>query len=46
MAADVVGVDMAVPQAAAAHHHYGVADPGPHLLEIRDGVVRAHAGST
>ena len=38
--ADVVGVDVAVPEAVAADHDDGVADAGPHLLEGLDGVVR------
>ena len=37
--ADVIGVDVAVPQAVAAHHDDGVADAGPHVLEGRDGLV-------
>ena len=44
--ADVVGVDVAVPQAVAADHDDGVADAGPHLLEGLDGVVGRGAGST
>ena len=34
--ADVVGVDVAVPQAVAADDDDRVADPGPHVLEGRD----------
>ena len=37
--ADVVGVDVAVPDAVAADHHDRVADAGPHVLERRDGLV-------
>ena len=37
--ADVVGVDVAVPQPVAADDDDGVADAGPHLLEGLDGVV-------
>ena len=37
---DVVGVDVAVPQPVAPDHHDGVADAGPHLLEVGHGVVR------
>ena len=37
--ADVVGVDVAVPDPVAAHHDDGVADAGPHVLERRDGLV-------
>ena len=37
--ADVVGVDVAVPQPFAAHHDDGVAEPGPHLFERPHGVV-------
>ncbi len=44
--ADVVGVDVAVPQPVAADHHDGVADAGPHLLERLDGVVGRATGST
>ena len=36
---DVVGVDVAVPEAVPADHHDGVADPGPDFLEGGDGVV-------
>ncbi len=38
-APDVVGVDVAVPQAFAAHHHDGVPDARPHLFEGPHGVV-------
>ena len=37
--ADVIGVDVAVPQAVPADHHDRVAEAGPHLLERRDGLV-------
>ena len=37
--ADVVGVDVAVPDAVAADHDDRVADAGPHVLERGDGVV-------
>ena len=37
--ADLVGVDVAVPQPVAADHHDGVAEAGPHLLEGGDGLV-------
>ncbi len=36
---DVVGVDVAVPQAVAAHHDDGVPEARPHLLERPHGVV-------
>ena len=36
---DVVGVDVAVPQAVAADDDDRVAEPGPHLAERRDGLV-------
>ena len=44
--ADVVGVDVAVPQAVAADHDDGVADARPHLLERLNGVVGRAPGST
>ena len=44
--ADVVGVDVAVPEAVAADDHDRVADAGPHVLERRDGRVRAPRGGT
>ncbi len=37
--ADVVGVDVAVPQALAADDDDRVADAGPHVLEGGDRVV-------
>ena len=37
--ADVVGVDVAVPQAFAAHHDDRVAQTRPHLAEGREGLV-------
>src|SRR5690606_2629776 len=37
---DVVGVDVAVPDAVAAHDDDRVADAGPHVLEPGDGLVR------
>ena len=38
--ADVVGVDVAVPQPVAPHDHDRVADPGPDVAERRDRLVR------
>ena len=38
--ADVVGVDVAVPDAVAADDHDRVADARPHVLERGDGLVR------
>jgi hypothetical protein len=37
--ADVVGMDVAVPQTLAADHHDRIADPGPDLLEGGHGGV-------
>ena len=36
---DVIGVDVAVPQAVPADHHDGVPEAGPDLLERGDGLV-------
>ena len=44
--ADVVGVDVAVPQPVAPDHHDGVADAGPHLLEGRRWCRRAPRAGT